>query len=261
MNLGDVVLASPIVASSPFIATLGRSAWKNYERRTKLAIRKDEEFSKDGKSGNEEDDTPTGMFAVIMDKILSDIEAINKNRKDTEKRQIRVIMIGHSTGTMIISEYIGTLVSRKRICDQKSCRRAPIPQTDSIRKIVYLGSAASIDLVNKTIIPFMQMHESTEFFNITLNAYNERKRSLIGGITTPSLLQWLDLSVREQTHRLGRVIGKWENMMLAAHTIPCDVRDRFHMKQLEKDKPKKHDKLDDWAISPFDETRWNVSYE
>ena len=102
------------------------------------------------------------------------------------------------------------------------------------------------------------MSEDTKFFNITLNAQNEKRSNFLVGITTPSLLEWLDISVGEPTHYLDRVIGKWENMMLAVHTIPCNIRDQFHMKQLSKDNPRKHDELDEWNVSPFDESRWNV---
>ena len=109
-SLANVIRASPTIAASPLLASFGRSAWENYDRRTKLAIRKGDEFAKDGKSGNEEDDTPTGIFAVMMDAILKDINGRNQGN-EAKRNDINVIMVGHSTGTMILSEYIGTLVA------------------------------------------------------------------------------------------------------------------------------------------------------
>ena len=247
-SVANVVRASPFVAFSPFLVSFGRSAWENYDRRTKLAIRKGQEYSEDGTSGREKDDSPTGMFAVMMNEILSKVEDINENQRG---QKVNVYLIGHSAGTMIISEYIGSIVARER-------KGNGVNGAKRIEKIVFLSGAASIDLVRKTVIPFMKMNMETKFFNITLDAISERRSELLLGFTTPSILEWLDLSFAEPTSFLDRVIGKWENMMLAAHTIPCEIRDRFHMKQLGQDYPRRHNEMDEWNVNPFDENKWHV---
>ena len=244
VQAANSIQAIPIIAFSPLITSFGRSAWMNYERRTKLAIRTNDEFSTDGKIGNKKEEDPTGMFAIMMDSILELTNTMNQGEK------AEVIFIGHSTGTMIISEYLATLVSRRN-------NGKPVLGSENIEKIVFLAGAASVGLVTKTVFPFLEMNDAV-FFNITLNAQNERRRDLLLGFTSPSLLEWLDISIAEPTHPLDRVIGKWENVMLSAHTIPCHIRDRVHMKQLERNVSETHDEIDDWAIRPFDESKWRV---
>ena len=129
---------------------------------------------------------------------------------------------------------------------------------DKIKKIVFLGAAETIGEFNKTVVPFLQRNGETEFFNITLNDYNERKASYWGIFQNSSLLEWLDNSLAQPSSHLDRVIGKWENIMLAVHTIPCEIRDQVHLIQLKKDKPEKHGELDDWTGGFFDEERWRV---
>ena len=238
----DTARALPMLTVSPFVASFGRSAWKNYDRRTQLAVRQSREFSKDSKKGNVGDETPTGMFAVLMDEILGAV---------SDRDAIEIVLIGHSTGTMILSEYLGTVVARAGEMDE-------VRGADSIKKIVFLGAAATIGQFGKTVVPFLQRNKEAEFFNITLNAYNERKGSHWGIFVMPSLLEWLDNSIAQPASHLDRVIGKWENIMLAAHTIPPEIRNRVHLKQLMKDHPERHGELDDWIVDPFDEKSWRA---
>ena len=248
----DTVRATPILVASPVFASFGRSAWKNYDRRTQLAVRQSREFSKDSDKGDVGDETPTGMFAVLMDEILGSVSKSG--------RPIEIVLIGHSTGTMILSEYLGTLVARAEKTEEVPGTKG-VRGADRIKKIVFLGAAATIGQFSKTVVPFLQRNGETEFFNITLNAYNERKASYWGIFQNSSLLEWLDNSIAQPSGHLDRVIGKWENIMLAVHTIPCEIRDRVHLKQLEKDKPEKHGELDDWNVDPFDKQRWRVEVE
>ena len=247
----DTTRAVPILAVSPFIASFGRSAWKNYDRRTKLAVRQSREFSKDSNKGDAGDETPTGMFAVLMDGILRSV--VSDSERADCKDPIEVVMIGHSTGAMILSEYLGTLIARAG-----KMKMDGVPGADAIKKIVFLGAATTVGQFGKTIVPFLQWNKDAEFFNITLNAYNERKASYWGVFQTSSLLEWLDNSIAQPSSHLDRVIGKWENIMLAVHTIPPEIRGRVHLKQLMKDHPEKHGELDDWNVDPFDEEKWKV---
>lgn len=230
------------VAFSPFIASLGSSMWKNYNRRAQASVRQSNEYEEETKSTRVEDGIPTGAFAVLMD------ELIDKFKINAEGPNI--ILIGHSTGAIIISEYIGLLLARHGV-DAKGF----------IDKIVFLGSAASVEQFNKTIVPYLRNSEDTKFYNISLNGYDEAKTSWYG-LQTMSLLEWLDSAVARPASHAERVMGKWENMMLAMHTIPCEVRDQVHLKHLPSQDgfPRRHSELDEVLpeFNAFKETHWEV---
>ena len=130
-----------------------------------------------------------------------------------------------------------------------------------IEKIVFLGAAATFDDFNKAIVPYLKENSDTNFYNISLNAYNEAKSSF-WGVRTPSMLEWLDMFIARPADHLDRVMGKWENVMLAMHTIPCEVRGRVHLKHLPSGKgyPRHHRDLDDVSrkFNAFNENDWEV---
>ena len=147
-------------------------------------------------------------------------------------------------------EYIGSLLSPENKLD------------GAIDKIVFLGSAATINQFNRTIVPYLQNNQETEFYNISLNAYDEAKTSWFG-LQTMSLLEWLDGAVAQPASHTARVMGKWENMMLAMHTIPCGIRKRVHLKHLPSEDgfPRSHSELDEISydkFNPFKEEHWEV---
>ena len=241
----DVLRSIPILLTSSFLVSGGRSAWKNYHRRTHVAVRGAREFNTADHNAQVYDETPTGMFAVLMDRIL----------KEIDNGKIKVVMIGHSTGTMILTEYLATLV-------QRSNAEELVEGTKKITDIVFLGAASTVGDTSKAIFPFLQMSKDSNFSNISLNAYHEDKSTWGGVLLTGSMLEWLDNSIAQPASQLDRVIGKWENVMLTMHTIPCDIRDRVHLVHLPKMKgyPEKHGELDDISAKfhPFREPSWRV---
>ena len=259
----DGLRSVPILLMSSFLASGGRSVWKNYHRRTHVAVRAAREFNTE--NHNVHDDTPTGMFAVLMDGILTEIA-------ETE-RDIRVVMIGHSTGTMILTEYLATLLQRSTAEENEAVKRSMAaenkavklklpPGAEKITDIVFLGAASTVGDTSKAVFPFLQINPNANFSNISLNAYHEEKSTWGGVLLTGSLLEWLDNSIAQPASQLDRVIGRWENVMLTMHTIPCKIRDRVHLIHLPKKEgyPEKHGELDEVSdkFNPFRDSSWRV---
>ena len=232
----SMVRSLPILVSSSILASGGRSAWKNYRRRAQMAVRGAKEFDSSGESPQLGSVSPTGMFAVLMDEILR----IADGKK--------VILIGHSTGTMILTEYLSTIL-------QRSNDKTKIEGAHQIRDIVFLGAASSVGDTHKTIFPFLQKYRDANFLNVSLNSYNEDKTQWKGVFLTGSILEWLDSSIAQPAGYLDRVIGRWTNVVSTMHTIPCEIGDRvflIHLPNMEG-YPTKHGELDDvnGKYSPF----------
>lgn len=246
----DAIRLTPNVVLAPLAASYGSAMWKNYHRRAQAAIRQTREFESSGTPVFGSDDSPSGTLAVLM-KEIANIEGIHKSGA-------KVILIGHSTGALILTELISTYASDGDSSDSNGVSEAaPVP----IEKIVFLGAAATFDDFNKAIVPYLKGNSGTHFYNISLNAYNEAKSSFLG-VRTPSLLEWLDMFIARPAGHLDRVMGKWENVMLAMHTIPCKVRGQVHLKHLPGSKgyPRHHRDLDNvWPkFNVFNEGDWEV---
>ena len=241
----------PHLVVSPAISSFGSSMWKNYNRRVQASIRQGKEYEEDTESLQVGDETSTGAFAILLD------ELIKKFKFKEEKPEI--VLIGHSTGTMIISEYIGLLLERGGVKSSDGSTKQNDNLSGLIDKIVFLGSAATIAQFNKTVVPYLQSSNTTKFYNISLNAYDEAKTSWYG-LQTMSLLEWLDNAIARPESHAARVMGKWENMMLAMHTIPCEVRDQVYLKHLPSEDgfPRSHSELDEVLpkFNAFNEKHW-----
>ena len=263
----DAVRSAPSFVFSPFIASFGSSMWKNYNRRAQAAIRQGSEFGNDSTKLRVDDDTPSGTLATLVNEIAKS-EVVKKHKAN-------FILIGHSTGTIILSELVNTFLGVHADNTKKGQTGGNAGSDEDrseetmeygvkIKKIVFLGAAATIRDFTKTIVPYLRENTDTEFYGISLNGYDEAKSSYLG-VITPSLLEWLDNSIAQPPSHMDRVMGKWENMMLAVHTIPCEIRGRVHLKHLpgEDGFPRHHRDLDELhkEFNPFKESDWEVEQQ
>ena len=243
----------PLLAISPLIASFGSSMWTNYNRRAQAAVRQGSEFEKDGAIRKVDDDTPSGALAVLFNEIAR-IEIPAKPE---------FILIGHSTGTIILTELISARLAaaKTHAAEQTSTPPTEVTAQETIKKMVFLGAASTLRDFSKTVVPYLKIDGKTRFYNVSLNGYYEA-RATYGAAVSPSLLEWIDISFARPASHTDRVMGKWENVMLAVHTIPCDLRDRIELKHLpsEEGYPRAHRDLDKPHVNfnPFKEEDWNV---
>ena len=277
----DTAASVPLFALAPFVASYGSSVWTNYNRRAQAAIRQMSEFDIDASKFTTADDAPSGAFAILVREIIEKYGSRKEKKQNAAKPQIaeaaqnartqpRIILIGHSTGAIMISELIGAINanedSKNGMTSNEDPESAITAKKDHgnamIDKIVFLGAAVTIGDVFKTIVPFLAANKDTSFYNISLNAYHEAKSSY-KAVVTPSLLEWLDNLIAQPSSHLDRVMGKWENVMLAMHAIPCDIRNRVHLKHLPSGDgyPTTHRDMDEphREFNPFRESAWKVN--
>ena len=234
----DTLRYLPQAFLAPPISSFGKSVWKNYQRRVDAAIWRTSDFGTTSRNSilNYE---PTGTLAMLINKLN---EGLHRNTEE----KFHFVLIGHSTGTNILSKLI-----------------SQFPELD-YRHIVFIGAAATLEDFRAVIIPYMKKKEKTKFFNISLDGYAEARSTNWGITPYGSLLEWLDNFIAEPSSPMHRVMGKWDNMISAQHIIPNDVRDRVILKQLSYGKdgvPQKHGDLDDihMDFNLFDCKYWQTN--
>lgn len=199
----------------------GKGAWETMVRRTQTMFNSPEEFKEDAqlivndadrkKAKNEAKirviPKSTGVLSGFMDMLQ---DKLKKHEKD------EINLIGHSMGTIVMNE----ILHRYR--------------GFSFNNIVYMGAACSINDFRINVIPYLEKHENTKFFNLCLHPYAEQRESHIGGlIPRGSLLEWLDNFLTSPNTTLDRRMGKWENIVRATNVIPNEIRDRVSLKAFE----------------------------
>ena len=234
----DALRYLPQAFLAPPISSFGKSVWKNYQRRVDAAIWRTSDFGTNSKNSllNYE---PTGTLAMLINKLNKDLH------RNTEEK-FHFVLIGHSTGTNILSKLINQF-----------------PELD-YRHIVFVGAAATLEDFRAVIIPYMKKNKKAKFFNISLDGYAEARSTNLGITPYGSLLEWLDNFIAEPSSPMHRVMGKWDNMIIAQHIIPEDVRGRVILKQLPYGKdevPQKHGELDDihMDFNLFDCKYWQAN--
>ena len=241
----DALRYLPQAFLAPPISSFGKSVWKNYQRRVDATIWRTSDFGANSKNSRLNYDATglnydaTGTFAMLINKLN---EGLNRG---TEKK-FHFVLIGHSTGTNILSKLI-----------------SQFPELD-YRHIVFLGATATLEDFRAVIIPYMKKNKKTKFFNISLDGYAEARSTNWGITPYGSLLEWIDNFIAEPSSPMHRVMGKWNNMILAEHIIPEKVRGRVTLKQLSYGKdgvPQKHRELDntDMVFNLFDCKDWQAN--
>jgi hypothetical protein len=83
----------------------------------------------------------------------------------------------------------------------------------SYRNIVFMGGAARISDVLKTVVPVLRKNAESRFYNLTLLPSNEaREMTYKGLLPSGSLLEWIDELYESPHSRLERTVGKWDNL-------------------------------------------------
>ena len=215
----------------------GASAWRNYRRRADAAI-----FNTDDYSSGDRVSVPeyrSGALAVLVQTIVETFKS-----KGIEPR---FTLIGHSTGAIVVANLV-----------------AAFPNAD-FRRIVFLGAAATIRDFNTKVVPYLRNHGDAKFFNVSLHPAVEA-RSSQGWSPYGSVLELLDNHFTQPAGETDRVMGKWDNVVAAAHTIDPQVRCRVTLKRLpagdayRRKVPQSHSELGQVLsqFSPFCERCWTI---
>jgi pimeloyl-ACP methyl ester carboxylesterase len=172
-------LATPVrVATAPVIQGPGRSAWENMKRRTQNPFWREKEDCVRG-----HDCLEKGDLQRLLEALGGDL------------RSKHVSIIGHSMGAIVANELIRELPNL------------------AYRNIVFMGGAARISDVLKTVVPALRKNADSRFYNLTLLPSNEASEMTYKGLLpSGSLLEWIDEIYESPHSRLERTVGKWDNL-------------------------------------------------
>jgi pimeloyl-ACP methyl ester carboxylesterase len=148
---------------------------------------------------------------------------------------VRLDLVGHSMGGIIVNELIHEL---------------PCMQLDNL---VYLGSAASLNHFDKTVLPYLMQskNKKTKVYFAALHPLNESNEDFsdyVPAIPRGSLLHWIDTMYEPSSRYMDKTMGSWSNMALYRRQIPEEAqRERmiFKIFGFDPDLPQRHSELND----------------
>ncbi len=149
---------------------------------------------------------PTGAVTTLLDALDTLIH------RDTATHY-ELTIVGHSMGAIVATE-----VTR---------RYDSLP----IDNLVFMAAAASLREFEVGVMPYMEHHPKTQFYNLTLHPFNDLRES--HDVAIPpygSLLEWVDAFYSHPESDFDRMIGKYTNVMQASFMFPTEIRGRVHIK-------------------------------
>ena len=202
----------------PFIDAFGKSAWEVMLRRTRTLFRTPDEFGvanrrntsyaprvpPDSKAESEEarslDSLPTGTLYLFAERLQSEVKT-------------PLTLTGHSMGTIVLNRWLEHFPE--------------FPTTN----IVYMAAASSLRDSVSALVPHLKRRPNTQFYNLSLHPRSEQGEYHFGDFSPRGgLLEWIDSYFSIPSTFDGRTLGKWENVLLATHLFPPDVRGQIHLK-------------------------------
>jgi len=265
--------------TTPILDTVGKSAWDNMLRRTKTVFRTPDDYH--GKFGrtngctkedtnvaldrlnsvpfNEDDFCDDGLYLKQeMGGVSRLLRAINEVSGNGGNSKASFTLIGHSMGAIISSRILGKLLEDKNYSNIR------------FDNIVFMAAASTIRQFEDNVIPYLQKHENTKFYNLTLHPYSEENEQTgYDSVPRGSLLVWIDNYAASPDTITDLTLGKWNNSVRMLPFIPIGIRDRVSLKGFgvydkvinraglkEKyNKPQKHGQFND-----ADQCFWRKEY-
>lgn len=142
-------------------------------------------------------------------------------RAQRDHRAASALLVGHSMGAIVLNRAL-----------------ALFPDLEA-KQIVYLAPACSISDFSLLAGPYLRSHPRTQFYNLTLNPYAEKRERSIGdaplGELLPrgSLLVWIDDFLQHPRSFQDRTFGQFENAMLASLLFHPRIQGQIHICALE----------------------------
>jgi len=206
------------------VDAFGTSAWENMLRRTRLLFNIDEEFVRPPWSRFASDlryvDLPrAGGISIFLRKLRKAIES------DQDGRPWEITLAGHSMGAIIISQMLREIMQLG----------IALP----VKKIVFMGAAASVRDFQDSILPYLRTDPDATFYNLMLHPVAEQRESYqVPGVPIlpldpgprGSLLVMIDNFLARPLTYLDRTVGRYVNFMSALHAVPAELRPRINVK-------------------------------
>lgn len=215
----QVVFAPPKLVTAPLVDGFGTGAWNSMQHRTTALFQSDAEFASPGSAP----DDRRGGLSIFLRELAEMI------KDDGGSNQWSVTLVGHSMGALVVNRMLDGY--------------ADLP----VDRIVYLASAASIDDYKRTALAYLQQHEKTEMYHVTLERRAEAfERFAVDVVPRGTLLVWVDNLLSKPSAILERRVGRYSNLMRDIHDTPVDVAPRVYVMNFDfgpsvrKTQPQRH---------------------
>ena len=151
----------------------------------------------------------TGVFSRVFDR-LRDLKKGTNNHMATS---FRLTVVGHSMGAIVLDEIITAYPNL------------------GYDDIVYMGAAASVTDVSRSVTGALRQNPKARFFNLMLHPQAEA-HEINYGATVPSgsLLKWIDEIYGEPLTPRDKTAGVWGNVRAAKMAFPADIQERLIFK-------------------------------
>lgn len=193
----------------PIVDQFGKVAWDNMLRRTQIVFDAPLPFHdfKGLPKSTLYNEQRQGGFNIFINQLKN---TLSENSAGEEKT---IILVGHSMGAIVISELLK--------------RHPDLPVSD----IVFMAAASTINDFNDSIVPYLQKHEETKFYNLTLHPIAERRENFFYDVSPRgSLLEWIDKYYADAKTFNDLTLGKWNNAIKAFKDFPKEIRDQVYLK-------------------------------
>jgi len=223
------------VATTPIIDTLGSPSWFNMVRRTRVMFEREstfvnEEVNKemlqrayDRGRENAADlkdqiglrwESRQGALRIFFDSAQNELQW---GPPGSPTPQPQISLIGHSMGAIIAGEIL--------------------TRYNGIRfdNIVFMAAASTVNDFKIKVVPYLQNHALTRFYNLCLDPGNEtgEREPFNYAEVAPrgSLLVWIDSLFDSPDAEDDRTMGRWENAVLGMDWLPSNANgDRITIK-------------------------------
>ena len=248
--LRSAVLSPFQAISTPLIGP-GEAGWRNMVRRTRTSIRALAEYPKQkdkatiDREGQGCDPYVTngamlrrcyplgaGGFARFFQWLQSCITGkritldadgcpLDDPKAKALLANVRITMIGHSMGTIVINELLQLF------------------PTLPYENLVYMAGAANVRDTVRAVTPILLENQGcTKFYNLMLHPMNDaRETTGEGFLLSGSLLVYVDEFLETPKTLPDRTVGQWLNIKQTRHLFPVDARKwmLFHVFNREAD--------------------------
>jgi len=217
------------------VDALGTPAWITMHRRSQAMFEDPNAFAhrQNAPPGYV---SPSGALSHLLDSLEQQI------RRDTATKY-ELTVIGHSMGAIVATEM--------------ARRRDSLP----IDNLVFMAPAASLREFEVGVIPYLERHDSTQFYDLTLHPLADlRENHFLRIPPYGSLLEWIDSYYSRPENDFDRMMGKYNNVVQASFMFPTSVRGRVHIKGFgyndgtgcgpKKNLPYQHGQFNDLSV-PF----------
>lgn len=195
-----------LLIAAPLTDGFGTPAWDNMLRRTQLLFHTADEY----KGGHPAE--AKGDLALVMRRLERALQA--------DPDGWEVVLVGHSMGTIVLNELL---------------REFPEFKADTI---VYMAAACSARDFRQSVVPYLQRHAATHFYNLSLHhKAEERERwDLLVPYLDPamrgSLLTWIDDFFSNPLTPMDKTLGQYVNFLRTEQMYsPPNLRSRIHQKE------------------------------